>query len=85
MPEERQGFSETRELKDPKGCKDCKDERCPCSPCSPLEPCCSLPYCSFPTLIIHGIPNRSTIMPNRTAQKVSSNGMLIFPPSASAL
>jgi len=93
MPEERQGFSENRhppgskdpkDIKDIKDPKDCKDKK---SPCLSFGSFWSLlgAYIGFPTLIIHGIPNRSTSMPNRTAQKVSSNGALIFPFSASAL
>src|SRR5262249_24974643 len=35
-------------------------------------------------LIIQGIPNRSTSMPKRTAQKVSWSAMRTAPPSASA-
>jgi hypothetical protein len=36
-------------------------------------------------LTIHGMPNRSTSMPKRCAQKVSAIGMVTVPPSANAL
>ena len=39
----------------------------------------------FSQLINHGIPNRSTTMPNRSAQKVSSIGICTVPFSARAL
>lgn len=42
-------------------------------------------YDDFSRLIIHGVPNRSTSIPNRRTQKVSSNGICTVPPSASAL
>src|SRR5262245_33525832 len=39
----------------------------------------------FSQLINHGIPNRSTTLPNRSAQKVSARGICTVPSSASAL
>jgi hypothetical protein len=91
----RRGFTETwegtRDGRDLTDSRDSRDQALPgSSPDIPvvllsLSSLVGLPYCSFPTLTIHGIPNRSTSMPNRTAQKVSSNGMLILPFSASAL
>src|SRR5438552_17602462 len=39
----------------------------------------------FSQLTNHGTPNRSTSLPNRSAQKVSAMGICTVPPSASAL
>src|SRR5215469_7359916 len=39
----------------------------------------------FSQLINHGIPNRSTTLPNRSAQKVSAIGIFTVPSSARAL
>src|SRR5229473_3776840 len=41
------------------------------------------PACS--QLTIHGIPNRSTTIPNRAAQKVFCNGICTLPPCSNSL
>jgi hypothetical protein len=41
------------------------------------------PYTLSPQFTIHGVPNRSITMPNRSAQKVSAIGMVTIPPSES--
>src|SRR6516162_2203920 len=47
---------------------------------------CRQPHAAgFSQLINHGIPNRSTTMPNRSAQKVSLIGIGTVPSSARAL
>src|SRR5260221_7076378 len=40
--------------------------------------------CTMPPLTIHGVPKRSTSMPNASAQNVFSMGIVTLPPSESA-